>query len=105
MTSSFRRSLVPTIALALALLANNICVRGDEAAAPAAQVKLDEDNVDNQKAGEQQAVVVPEKPKPRLAVVIPFNGVIDAGLEQFFERKLDEAQKAGADVVILEIDS
>lgn len=45
------------------------------------------------------------KPAPRLAVVIPFSGVINPRLEQFFERKLNEAKDAGADVVVLEIDS
>ena len=38
-------------------------------------------------------------------VLIRFEGVIFPMLEQFFYRKLDEAQEAGADVIILEIDS
>lgn len=47
----------------------------------------------------------PAQPKPRKAVVIPFNGVIDSRLEQFLERKLAEAKSAEADVVVLEINS
>jgi membrane-bound serine protease (ClpP class) len=38
-------------------------------------------------------------------VVIEFQGVIGPGLEQFFFRKLDAAKEAGADLVVVEIDS
>jgi membrane-bound serine protease (ClpP class) len=38
-------------------------------------------------------------------VIIEFNGEIGPGLEQFFFRKLDAAKEAGADLVVVEIDS
>jgi membrane-bound serine protease (ClpP class) len=46
-----------------------------------------------------------EVPKPTRAAVIRFEGMIHPIREQYFYRKLDKAQSAGCDLVIVEIDS
>lgn len=42
---------------------------------------------------------------PRKAFVIPVEGMIEPSLRGFIERKLEEARKAGAELIVLEIDS
>jgi len=46
-----------------------------------------------------------EEPIYRQAAVIRFDGPITSRLEQYIYRKLDRARRAGADLVIIEIDS
>lgn len=43
--------------------------------------------------------------RPRLGVLIHFEGAISPLLEQYLYRKLDQAREQGADVVVIEIDS
>jgi membrane-bound serine protease (ClpP class) len=97
----------PILVLAIVVSAGYMFMHIGEAPAQAKpdELKIDEQKIDEQKIDQQNVDVAAAKPQPKLAVVIPFQGAIDAGLEQFFERKLNEAQTAGADVIVLEIDS